>query len=54
LSPFLTAKTLLESPAFPTIISFGVIIAEQAVHPAPKAISSLLLPNNPAVLSLFF
>lgn len=40
------ARTALESPAFPTIISVGVIIAEHAVHPAAKAISSLCLPKR--------
>lgn len=34
LSFFLTAKTALESPAFPIYISVGVINAEQAVQPA--------------------
>jgi hypothetical protein len=48
LEPDFLAKTALESPALPTIISVGVIIAEQAVHPAANAISSVApLPKSP-------
>jgi hypothetical protein len=35
------ARTALESPAFPTIISSLVMIAEQAVHPVYIAILSV-------------
>jgi hypothetical protein len=48
------ANTALESPALPTITSVAVIIAEQAVHPAPYAISSFYLPNKDMLESLFF
>jgi len=48
------ARTALESPAFATYISVGVINAEQAVQPAANAISSVYLPNSDGLLSLFF
>ena len=54
LSPYFFASTALESPALATIISVGVIMAEQAVQPVPIAISSLDLPNKPALVSLPF
>jgi hypothetical protein len=37
------ATTALESPAFPTIISSGVMIAEHAVQPVDMAILSVAL-----------
>jgi len=49
----LRASTALESPEFPTMISVGVIMAEQAVHPAANAMSSVLpLPKSDALESL--
>jgi len=35
------ATTALESPAFPTIISVGVMMAEHAVQPVDMAILSV-------------
>ena len=41
------ARTALESPEFPTMISVDVMIAEHAVQPAANAISSTApLPNR--------
>ena len=40
------ATTALESPAFPTIISVGVMMAEQAVQPVAIAILSVALPKS--------
>jgi hypothetical protein len=53
--PLFLPNTARESPAFATIISVGVMMAEHAVQPAAKAISSVFpRPKRELCPSVYF